>query len=106
MNVKRYEVKQWLDMQIEARRLQNIPLTVKENDDGIDDQLVNYRRTDAVHIGAEAVRFLADLLNTDLCVTARKKDKDNPYEIFILYKNEKFFGLETKDEYNERGAVV
>ena len=105
MSAIRYEVEQWLDTQIEARRLANITLIVEEHEDDPDDRLVNLSRTDATHLTAEAVRFIADLLGLDLCVKARN-DNDYPYAIFFLYKHEMFFGLETKAQYNERGAVV
>lgn len=106
MKVTKYDIEQWLNTQIEARRLQNISLTINTNDDGIDDALTNLSHADAIHIGGESVRFLADALNLDLCVTTRRKDSENPYEVFVLYKNEKFFGIETEEEYKERGAVV
>ena len=105
MNVTKYEVEQWLDTQIEARRLANITLTVEEHEDDTDDKLVNLSRTEGTHLTAEAVRFIADMFKLDLCVKSRK-DSEYPYEIFVLYKHEIFFGIETEAQYRERGAVV
>ncbi len=103
MLVTSIEIREWLDKQIEAYHTSLEKLIV--NDDG--DYLSNIGVQDrGIHLCSDAVRFIADRLGIDLCVTLRKRDTENPYEIFILYKGEKFFGIETEEEYQEKGAVV
>lgn len=100
------EIRDWMDNQIEAKRLQSLRVIVEEHDDGVDDYLSNLSACDYIHIGAEAIRYIADRLDITIYVTARKRDSDNPYELALFYKGEKFIGLETEAEYTERGAVV
>lgn len=100
------EIKDWMDKQIEAKRLQNLRLIVEEHDDDIDDYLSNLSANDYIHIGGEAIRYIADRLNMPIYVTARKNDATNPYELTLFYNGEKFIGIETEEEYKERGAVV
>lgn len=103
MLVTPIEIRKWLDRQVDAYHTSLERLEV--NDDG--DYLSNIGVQDrGIHLGSDAVRFIADRLNIGLCVTSRKGDTENPYEIFILYKGEKFFGIETEAEYQEKGAVV
>lgn len=103
MLVTSIEIREWLDKQIAAYHTSLEKLTV--NDDG--DYLSNIGVQDrGIHLVSDAVRFIADRLGIDLCVTSRKRDTENPYEIFILYKGEKFFGIETEAEYQDKGAVV
>lgn len=103
--VTRYDIEQWLNTQIEARRLQNIPLVIEEHKDGLDDRLSNLSAAKDIHLSAEAVRFVAEELDLDLCVKARKCE-DYPYEIFVIYNGEIFMAIESEEEYRERGAVV
>lgn len=100
------EIREWMAKQIEARKLMNETLVIHKHDDGIDDELVNYSRTKDIHIGGEAVRYISDVLGLPLCITPRKRDSESPYEVFVLYNGEIFFGIETEDEYKERGPIV
>lgn len=99
------EIEEWLDKQIKARKMMNEELVIHKHEP-VDDTLKNFSATESIHIGAEAVRFLAEYFRLPLCVKARKLDADNPYEVFVIYQHEVFFGLETEEEYRERGAVV
>lgn len=101
-----YDIKQWLDTQIEAKRLQNISLTIEEHDEGPNDTLNNFSACDYIHIGGKGIRYVAKRLDLPIYVTSRKSDTENPYEISIVYKGERFLGIESEKEYNERGAVV
>lgn len=97
------KIKKWLDSQIDAYHTSLEHLEI--NDDG--DYLSNIGVQDrGIHLGSDAVRFIADKLDIDLCVTSRKTDGDYPYEVFILYRGEKIFGIESEAEYQENGAVV
>lgn len=110
-----YEIKEWMDKQIEAKRLQNIRLVVEEHDDGIDDYISNRSANDRIHIGGKAVRYIADRLRLTIYVASRPNDDKYPYELMIVYKGEMFFGIETEEEYIfgigtevdiERGTVI
>ena len=101
-----YDITQWLTTQIEAKRLQNISLTIEEHNDGVDDMLQNFSASDYIHIGAKGIRYIAEMLDLPIYVRSRKSDAENPYEISIVYKGERFVGIETEKDYNERGAVV
>ena len=100
------EIREWLDKQIEAKKLQNIRLIVEEHEDRIDDYLSNLSATNYIHIGSEAVRYVAKALGLPLYVTSRPHDEQNPYEVVVFYNGERFLGIETEEEYLERGAVV
>lgn len=102
----RTEIKNWMDKQIEAMNIQSMRLVVEKHEDGVDDTIGNLSSQNYIHIGGESVRYIADRLGLDLCVTGRKRDPENPYEVFILYKGIKFIGIETEAEYQEKGAVV
>lgn len=102
--VKNYEIRNWMDKQVEAYHMSSERL-LDVNDDG--DYIANIGIHDrGIHIGGDAVRFIAEKLKLDLCVKSRKIDTDNPYEVFVIYKGESFFGIESEAEYRERGAVV
>lgn len=99
------DIDEWMNKQIEAKKLQHLVLVVEEHDDDIDDKLTNLSANNCIHIGAEAVRYIADRLGTPIYVTSRK-NSDIPYELALFYKGEKFIGIESEAEYRERGAVV
>lgn len=104
MAVTTKEIREWMDKQIDAYHV-SLERLVNVNDDG--DYISNIGVHDrGIHIGGDAVRFIASQLDIDLCVTMRKLDPQNPYELFVLYKGTKFFGIESESEYKERGAVV
>ena len=99
------EIRAWLDKQIEARKIMNEVLKLDDEDEDLR-SLHNYSATSDIHIGGKAVRYLAKVLDLELCVKPRLRDKENPYEVFVIYDHEVFFGIESKEEYRERGAVV
>ena len=99
------EVREWLDKQIQAKKLMNEELLVEKHE-YVDDKLRCYSATKDIHIGGESVRYIAEKLDLPLCVRARKRDEENPYEVFKIYEDEVFFGIETEEEYKARGAVV
>ncbi len=97
------KVREWLDKQIDAYHTSLEHLEV--NDDG--DYLSNIGVQDrGIHLGSDAVRFIANKLELELNVTSRKTDGEYPYEVFILYRGEKLFCIESEAEYREKGAVV
>lgn len=106
MRVTCKQIREWMDKQIEAKKIQNERLVIEPHEDGIDDELANLSANEYIHIGSESVRFISDLLDIPMYVTKRRRDSENPYELTIFYKGEKFIGIETEAEYNERGAVV
>lgn len=102
------QVREWMDRQIEAVKILKEVIVIEKHEDDIDDVLRNLtiNATDGIHIGAEAVRYIADKLDMKMWVQKRDRDSSNPYEISILYKGTMFYGIETEEEYRYRGAVV
>lgn len=98
----------WMDNQIASTRILKQTLVIETYEDGTENVLKNLsvNATDGIHIGAEAVRYIAERLDTPIYVKRRITDTSNPYELVIIYRNTLFFGIESEEEYRERGAVV
>lgn len=100
------EIENWMRNQIIARKLMEETLLLEEGEP-LRERLVlsNLSSTRAIHVGGESVRAIAERTGLDLCVKSRQ-DRDNPYHVFVIFEGEEFFGIETEEEYTERGRVV
>ncbi len=101
-----FKITEWLDNQVEyTKKLSEI---VEFKDDDVElHNLAMHRDKYEVHLATDTLRFIATKLNLDLCVGSRRKyDKENPYEVFFIYKGFKFLDIETEEEYQKYGPVV
>lgn len=115
MRATKKEIKQWLDTQIGAMYIQYSELTLTEKIDYLSDArgeivpdvvLKNYSNTDHVHIGNEALRYVAKIMELPITVIPREKDKDYPYELQFYYNGVQFMSLESEEAYKENGELA
>lgn len=107
--VKKEEIKKWLDTQIGVMNVQAQRLTLTEIPDIFDeDKLVpdlvlhNLSSCNYIHLGSQALRFVAKVM--ELPITVKDKFKDEPevrYELEFWYNGVKFIALESEDAYKE-----
>lgn len=94
----------WLDAQIRASKLMHKALSLGQ--DKVYDQLSNYSASDDIHIGGRNVRKLAKMFGFEL--KSEPFDVDDPeYDVMVsfIYKDVKFIGIESADEYKEAGEI-
>lgn len=115
MKATKNQIKQWLDMQIGVMAVQNQKLTLTEKIDYLSDEdgkivpdlvLVNYSRTDHIHIGNEELRYVAEVMELPISATERKGDEDYKYELQFLYNDVPFIALESEEDYKKRGELA
>ena len=103
MEVSAREVREWLDKQIVAYKAAQERLVINDNEDYLSNIGVqNY----GIHMSADAVRYVAEKLDIDLCVKSRKCAGDYPYEVFIIYNGVVFFDIESEADYQRYGEVI
>lgn len=100
--VTRKQIEDWLDEQVEANAKMSNIIQIESEDIRLNN--LSVRRWE-IQLNAQAVRYIADCCGKDLAVTYNE-DSPDPYTVFILHEGVKFFGIETEEEYKERGAVV
>jgi len=96
------QIREWLDLQVKAYKDAGTRLMVND-----EDYLCNVSiHGDGIHLMPDALRFVAEMLAIDLCVSARKGDEDYPYKVFFIYEDTVFFDIESEEDYQRYGAVV
>lgn len=99
--ITRTEITKWLDEQVEANtKICNII----DIDEATRLKNLSSRRWE-IQLSSRAVRYIAETCSMELAVSY-DENSQSPYNIFILYKGIKFFGIESEEEYVENGAVV
>ena len=115
MKATKKEIKQWLDTQIGAMYVQYNVLTLTEKIDYLSDErgeiipdiiLKNYSNTDHVHIGSDALRYIAKIMELPIAVVTRESDEDYPYELQFYYHGVQFMALESEKAYKENGELA
>lgn len=100
MKATKEQIKQWLDTQIGVMYVQGQKLTLKEPDV----VLCNYSYQHYIHIGNDALRYVAKEMNLPVTVTDKfKDDPDFRYELAFWYNGVKFSALESEKEYEQNG---
>ena len=101
-----FKITEWLDNQVEYTKKLSEDVEFKDDDVEIHN-LGMPKGKDEVHLSVKALRFIATKLKLELYVGSRRKyDKENPYEVFFIYKGIKFLDIETEEEYQEYGAII
>ena len=96
------QIRTWLDRQIKAKQFQHERLWLDEEHNS----LSNYSASSEIHIGGESVRALAKMFDLELkSENFNSSDPDLKYKVFFIYKDTKFIGIESADEYKENGEV-
>lgn len=115
MKATKEQIKQWLDMQIGVMYTQHLKLTLTEKIDYLSEEagkivpdvvLSNYSKTDHIHIGDEALRYVADIMELPIAVIDRPEDRDYRYELQFYYNGVQFMALETEKDYKKRGELA
>ena len=97
------QILNWLNAQVRANKLRQ-----KELDLGNFHTLADwsYRAGEGVHCGAENIRTVAKRLGFTLQKEPwESQQSDIDTVIFFIYQDVKFFGLESPEEYAERGEI-
>lgn len=92
------QIVKWLNTQIKAKETQSQTLADE------DVRFHNFSASDYLHIDSKAVRYASKLLDLKLSCDGRYDD-EYPYEIYFMFGDTKVMGLESNEEYEERGAV-
>ena len=98
------QIREWLDEQIKASQIMHKTLSL--GPDEIYDRLSNYSVSDEIHIGGRNVRTLAKMFGFEL--KSEPFDVDDPEydkKVSFIYKDVKFMGIESADEYKEAGEI-
>lgn len=105
--VKRYDVEEWLDKQLEAKKLMGEKLLISEGEGeyGLDFVLSNLSHRDYIQLSADALRYIVKILKLTIYVS-RRECKELPYELYTVYKGTRLIALESEEEYEERGRIV
>lgn len=95
------KIEKWLNKQIKAQKVCS---------EFLDEELYlcNCHRVDnpnRVHMLGESVRLLAHILEEDMKVEMRE-DTSNPYAISFEHNGILVWGIETEEEYKERGEIT
>lgn len=115
MKATKEQIKQWLDMQIGAMTIQKQRLTLTEKINYLDDEegkiipdvvLRNFSSTNAIHIGNDALRYVATVMELPVTVIDRESDRDYRYELKFYYHEVEFFALESENEYKKNGELA
>lgn len=94
----------WLDAQIRANKLMHKTLSL--GPDNIYDRLSNYSVSDEIHIGGRNVRKLANMFGFELMSEPFDvEDPEYDKKVSFIYKDVKFMGIESADEYKEAGEI-
>lgn len=115
MKATKEQIKQWLDMQIGAMTVYQQRLTLTEKIDYLADErgdivpdiiLKNFSATTAIHIGNDALRCVATVMELPVTVIDREGDMDYRYELKFYYHEVEFFALESENEYKKNGELA
>lgn len=103
VTVSNSQIRDWLDLQVKAYKYASTRLIVNDNEEYLCNVSIH---GDGIHLMSDALRFIAKKLELDLCVSARKGDRDYPYKVFFIYEGTVFFDIESEEDYQRQGAVV
>ena len=105
------QIKEWLDMQIGIMYAQSQKLVLTEKKDILNENttpdiiLRNISAMRYVHIGNEALRFVAKVMDLPIAVIERE-DESFRYELEFWYNGVKFVALESEREYKNNGELA
>lgn len=107
MKATKEQIKQWLDTQIGVMYVQSQRLTLTEKSASPYRVLCNYSYQSYIHIGNDALRYVAKEMNLPITVTDKfKDDPDFRYELVFWYNGVKFSALESEKEYEQNGELA
>jgi hypothetical protein len=114
MKATKEEIKKWLDTQIGVMNVQAQRLTLTEVPDVLDeDKLVpdlvlhNLSSCYYIHLGSQALRFVAKVMELPVTVTDKFKDEpDVRYELEFTYNGVRFIALESETNYDKNKELA
>ena len=103
VTVSNSQIRDWLDLQVKAYKDASTRLVVNDAEDYLSNISIH---GEGIHLMSDDLRFVAEKLKLELCVSARKGDSDYPYKVFFIYEGTVFFDIESEGAYQIYGAVV
>ena len=114
MKATKEEIKKWLDTQIGVMNVQAQRLTLTEVPDVIDEDklvpdlvLYNLSSQNYIHLGSDAFRFVAKVMELPITVTDKFKDESEcRYELDFWYNGVKFIALESEANFEKNKELA
>lgn len=114
MKATKEEIKKWLDTQIGMMNVQDYRLVLTEKPDMFDEDKIvpdvilrNISHQNYVHLGSDAFRLVAKVMELPVAVTDKfEDDPDFRYELEFWYNDVKFIALESEREYKKNGELA